>query len=148
MRCAALALPLLLAGCASSSRWFHAGPRPSELTGIWIDVEKTTAADTSAWLLGPGGDDLTLHFRVRAGSAGESTIERTQKRYGSWYVMGAVGDTAGRALCFQRRPRDGASCRSFRLDTLAGAPRRRRLTVTGYPGQHHTSERVLVERLP
>src|SRR5476649_971444 len=87
-----------LAGCATNSLLFHSGPRPAELAGIWIDVEKTTAADTSAWVLAPGGDDLTLHLKVRAGGAGPSSVERGEKRYASWYLAGAMSDTAGRAL--------------------------------------------------
>jgi hypothetical protein len=131
-----IALVLMSAGCASNSLLFHSGPRPAELTGVWIDVEKSSPVDTSAWLLAPNGDDKTLHF------VGTKTSE---KRYASWYMAGTLSDTAGRALCFQKRPRDGATCRAFRLDTLAG---RRRLTVLGYPGAHHVSERVLIERLP
>ncbi len=144
----AWALTLFLMGCASNSLWFHSGPRPPELTGIWIDVEKTTAADTVAWSLGTGGDDITLHFKVLSDNAGMTRIEHSKKRYGSWYLSGDMRDTVARAICFQRRPRDGATCRGFRVDTLPGVPAHRRLTVLGYPGAHHVSERVLVERLP
>ena len=143
-----LALTFLIMGCASNSLWFHAGPRPPELTGIWIDEEKTTAADTVAWSLGAGGDDLTLHFKALRDSAGVIRVERSEQRYGAWYLSGDLSDTVRRAICFQRRPRDGATCRGFRVDTLPGVPVHRRLTVLGYPGAHHVSKRVLVERLP
>lgn len=130
-------LLLTATACAANSLLFHPGPRPPELTGVWIDVEKTTAADTSAWVLSADGSDLSAHFRAG---------KRSEKRYGSWYLAGSLGDTTGRALCFQRRPRDGATCRAFRLDTLSDAPQRRRLTVRGYPGTHHVSERILIEQ--
>ncbi|MHB8839210.1 MAG: hypothetical protein ACYC7F_09695, partial [Gemmatimonadaceae bacterium] len=141
-------LMLAVTGCASNSVWFHAGPRPPELVGMWIDVEKTTAADTVVWLLGVGGDDRTLHLRVVRDTSGEIRIKREDRRYGSWYLSGALSDTGRRAMCFKKRPRDGATCRQFRLDTIPGPPVRRRLTVLGYPGEQRVSARVLVERLP
>ena len=141
-------LALSLVGCASNSLWFHGGARPPELVGTWIDVEKTTAADTLAWVLGVGGDDRTLHLRVLRDTAGDVRVKGDSRRYGYWYLSGALGDTARRALCFKERPRDGATCRAFRLDTISGMPPRRRLTVLGYPGEHHVSARVLVERVP
>ena len=84
-------------GCAANGLLFHSGPRPPELTGIWIDVEKTTPTDTSAWMLEPGGGDITLHLTVRADSAGRPRVERRETRFGSWYLAGAISDTAGRA---------------------------------------------------
>ena len=145
---AVAAFAIATTGCASNSVWFHAGARPPELVGIWIDVEKTTATDTSTWVLGAGGDDRTLHLKVVRDSAGRSHAMRDDRRRGYWYVSGDVNDTAKRAICFKERPRDGATCRSFRLDTVSGPPSRRRLVVLGYPGEHHVSERILIERLP
>ncbi len=139
-------LAVLVAGCAASSLWFHAGARPPELVGVWIDVEKTTAADTAAWVLGAGGDDRTLHPKIVRDSAGRTRVQQYDRRRGYWYLSGAVSDTAKRTICFKERPRDGATCRSFRLDTLPGPPVRRRLTVLGYAGERHVSERIFIER--
>ena len=138
---------VVAAGCASGSHWFQAGPRPSELVGVWIDVEKTTEADTVAWVLEEDGDDRTLHLRVLRDTGGGTRIERNDRRYGSWYLFGDIADTAGRMICFKQRPRDGATCRTFRLDSLPGLPLHRRLTILGYPGEHHVSGRVLVQRV-
>lgn len=143
-----VALALLVVGCAPNSRWFHAGPRPPELVGRWFDVDGATAMDTVAWVLGAGGDDRTLRVRVRRDSAGRTHVDREDRRRGSWYVKGAMSDTARRALCFKKRPRDGGTCRSFRLDTLPGDPPRRRLTVLGYPGEHDVTARIFWDRAP
>ena len=136
-----------VAACATNLELFHAGPRPSELAGTWIDVEKTTPSDTSAWLLAPDGADRTMHLKVSTAAGVPPHVARSERLYGAWYLQGSLRDTTGRALCFKRRPRDGASCFAFRLDTLAGPPSRRRLTVLGYQGAHHVSARVLVERI-
>lgn len=145
---AVLMLALSITGCATNGQWFLRSSRLAELAGTWIDVEKTTPTDTAAWLLGAGGDDHTLHLRVRRDSSGGIQIDREQRRYGYWYLKGELSDTLHRAICFKERPRDGGTCRQFRLDTLPGAPPRRRLTILGYPGEHHVSARVLTERLP
>jgi hypothetical protein len=141
-------LALLVVGCASNSQWFHVGPRPAELVGIWIDEKRTTATDTVALVLGVGGDARTLHLRVLRDSASGTRIERHDQRNGLWYISGTLTDTTGRAICFQQRVRTGATCRQFRLDTLSGPSARRQLTVLGYPGEYHVLARVLMERVP
>ncbi len=143
-----LILAFTAGGCASNSSWFHKGPHPAELVGTWIDVKQTKAADTVAWVLGAKGDDRTLHLRVLPDSAGNSRVKIDDQRRGYWYLSKSLSDTARRALCFRNRPREGATCRAFRLDTIPGTPPRRRLTVLGYPGEHRVSARVLLERLP
>lgn len=142
---------LLLAGCATGSALFSAGPRPSEIAGVWVDSSKATPSDTVAWVLAPSGEDRTLEIQVVRDDAMRVTTKRIEKRYGLWFLRGSLADTASRAICFKERPRDGASCVAFQLDTLrsgtGGAPRRR-LLVLGFKGHQHTRNRVLYERLP
>lgn len=136
-------------GCASGIQFFSMGPRPQEIAGVWIDSSHVTPQDTLAWVLSSDGQDRTLHITV-ADSAGLVTTRQRQVRHGSWFLSGALGDTARRAICFKQRPRDGGTCVRFHIDTLTGggAPPRRRLVISGYPGQHQTRDRVLLERLP
>ena len=148
MRCGLLAVLIVSAACASSGGLFSAGPRPSELAGIWIDKVKTTPTDTLAWVLDPDGADRTLEVRYKRDEAGVLSREEVKRSYGVWYIEGRMQDTASRALCIKPHARFGATCYPFRLDTLATSPFRRRLTVRGYRGNHSVSDRVLVERVP
>lgn len=149
-RLAAGAMGALLGACASG------GPLPdataggvaptSQVAGEWVDVRKTTASDSTIWVLAADGDDALL--TVHKGADGTRREER--QHYGRW-SEGRVTDSSGasvRALCFVRRPgRDAPSCDAIVLDSLrVGGAMRRRLTVRGYVGQHHTTDRVLVER--
>jgi hypothetical protein len=146
-----IVLTVLTAGCIPGIAWFRPGPHPSDIAGIWVDSSKATPTDTVAWVLAPNGDDRTLDVHVASDSAGRAVITRTEKRYGFWFLRGSLADSAGRAICFKDKPRDGASCVAFRLDTLSdprGGPARRRLLLPGYKGHHHTRDRVLFERLP
>ncbi len=114
---------------------------PVAVAGQWVDVAKTAPGDTSIWVLAPDGADALLHVRV--GADGRARAER--RYFGRW-SLGTTADGAP-ALCFVRRPgRDAPSCAAFALDT-AGTPRRR-LVLRGYAGQHHTGDRVLIERRP
>jgi hypothetical protein len=61
------------------------------------------------------------------------------------YLSGRLADTTNRAICYKRRVRDGATCLSFRVDTVAATPLLRRLTVVGYAGLHLRAARVFVE---
>lgn len=140
----------VFAACTSGG-FFSLGPRPAELAGVWIDSSLASATDTVAWVLDPDGTDRTLRVSISRDSAGHPMAKQSTQRYGYWYLNGAMSDTAHRALCFKMRPRDGASCYHFQLDTVSGsaaAVRRRRLTIVGYRGQRHTRDRTLLERLP
>ena len=122
------------------------------LAGVWVDSVKRSPADTVAWRLDPNGADWTLEIHVVSDSGRGVRIEQRAKRYGYWYLDGAVSDTAGRMICFKKRPRDGGTCYPFRLDTLPATGNevqlRRRLIVDGYAGEQHQRTRVLFERLP
>lgn len=146
-RCAVLATLSFAAAC-SSGGLFSAGPRPPELAGVWIDVAKTTPTDTLAWLLESSGADRTLQVRYTRDAAGVLSRDEQQRSYGVWYMEGHLQDTLSRALCFKPHARSGATCYPFRLDTLATASTRRRLTVIGYRGNRSITDRVLVERVP
>ena len=122
------------------------------LAGVWVDSVKRSPTDTVAWRLDPNGADWTLEIHVVSDSVRGIRNEERAKRYGYWYLDAAVSDTAGRMICFKKRPRDGGTCYPFRLDTLSatgteGQPRRR-LIVDGYAGEQHQRTRVLFERLP
>ena len=144
------ALTLGATACSwPSGGLFSLGPRPADLSGAWIDSAKTTISDSSIWVLAPNGADGTLRIRIVAEPNGATHVERDDTRYGSWYLQGTLSDTEKRALCFKRRPRDGASCVRFRLDTISfDHGMRRRLTIFGYRGERTTADRILLERLP
>ena len=136
------------AACAGrSALGWSAASRARTLAGDWVDSAKATPTDTTAWRLGADGSDWTVTVHVRReGLAGAAAVERAT-RYGYWYLQGALADSVGRGLCFKKRPRDGATCYPFQVDTIvvSGEPRRR-LRVSGYAGQRHTRTRVLIER--
>lgn len=135
---AALAIP---SACLPAARELAQHPRP--LAGDWIDPKHTTAADTSVWRLAPSGADLTVHVRPTVAGAPATRIAR----HGIWFLRGTLGDSVGRALCFNRRPgRNPSWCVPFALDTLGDG--RLRLTIRSYRGTHDTTTRVLEERRP
>jgi hypothetical protein len=113
--------------------------RPSQLVGEWIDVRHTSLGDTALWVLRDNGYDGSAHIVART---------RSERRYGSWYFTGTLGDTSNRALCFAKRlGRDGPTCLAFAIDTATvGGLERRRLTIRGYQGEHYTGNRILLER--
>lgn len=147
LMCAIVAVAIT--ACASGTQFFRMGPRPREIAGVWIDSVHITPQDTSAWVLSPDGHDRTLHITVDRDPSGILVKKERQTPHGSWYLSGALGDTARRSICFKQRARNGGTCVRFRLDTLAenGHTRRRRL-IAGYQGQHQTRDRVVLERLP
>jgi hypothetical protein len=157
MKTTALAgLMLFSTACTAVSKLAPRAMDTHSLAGVWVDSTKATPTDTVAWKLDPNGSDWTLEIRVLRDSLMRVTTEQHVTRYGYWYLRGALADTAGRALCIKVRPRDGATCYAFELDTVRaargdapvadGAPRRR-LVVLGYQGQQHKRTRVLIERL-
>ena len=150
----AVALAVVLAAMvsASSTAAQAAAAAPRSLAGMWIDSARVTPEDTLAWRLDPNGSDWVVRIRVVRDSANRATTERRDKRYGYWYLRGALDDTLHRTLCFKQRPRDGGTCYPFHMDTLpapAGSDRpRRQITIAGYRGQREARIRVLIERLP
>ena len=128
---------------------------PVALVGAWVDSVKSTAADTSLWLLDASGNDGSQHIRratdgASNGPATGAYIATTARHFGYWFFRGALQDTSDRALCFTNRPgRSAPTCVPFDLDS-ARTPTgtRRRLVVRSYHGAHSTSDRVLLERLP
>lgn len=120
--------------------------RPPEVAREWVDVRKTTPTDTSLWVLGANGYDGSAHILVKIDSTGAVHVSRTERRYGGWYLKGTLGDTASQAICFSKRlGRFGATCDRFVLDTVSGSSVPR-ITLSGYRGEHSTSDRVLVAR--
>lgn len=138
----ALPLVLLLASAACASLPPLGGAEfnnhPAALVGEWIDSVKTTAGDTSLWVLGPSGQDGMRH----RGPGGPGDV----RHYGYWYLRGTLDTATDRALCFTNRPgRSAPSCRPFELDTVTTpAGPRRRLVVHGYQGAHSTQDRILL----
>ena len=109
---AAAALAWLLASCAAIARVDDVRNHPPLLVGEWVDVAKSTPADSSIWVLDARGNDDLL--RVRRDSRGVARVSRT--RYGYWY---ATVDGGGTSLCITRRPgRDPALCSTA---TIAGS---------------------------
>lgn len=142
---------LLITGvlaCASRGTLFSFGPRPAEIVGVWIDVAQTSKTDTIAWVLAADGDDQTMRLVVHD-SAGKHLAKVRETWNGWWYVTGKLSDSKHRAICCKRRPRDGATCLRFRLDTLSilGAERRR-LTILGYPNDDWPQPRIFVGHRP
>ena len=147
--CCGVLLATTLAACGRSG-WFTAGPRPRDLVGVWVDSSLATSTDTIAWVLGENGIDRTLHITVSRDATGRASVDRRTTTYGLWYVSGDMRDAEKRTFCVKRRPRDGATCVSFRLDTVASTQIqgvRRRLFLLGYKGQVHQRDRILLERL-
>lgn len=152
----ALASLILCAVAACRGLSFPAGgmrEHPAALVGQWVDSAKSTATDTSLWLLDESGNDGSQHIRreLDERGAGTGSFSSTQARhFGYWFFRGALQDTSDRALCFTNRPgRSAPTCRQFDIDSMA-TPKgmRRRMVVHSYQGAHTTSDRVLLERVP
>jgi cobalt-zinc-cadmium resistance protein CzcA len=143
---AALMLPLFLTRCSLPHPQMGAGlTRSSVVAGEWVDVAKSTATDTSLWVLGANGYDGNAHLRQ---SPTDGTWQRSQSRYGTWYSQVDMADSTRRQICYAKRiGRNGSTCVEFSVDTLVTpVGPRTRLTLYGYQGQHHVSDRQLVER--
>lgn len=122
-------------------------PMSTSIAGEWVDVRKSTPSDSMVWVLTADGDDQLLAI-VRDATG---LRHETRRHYGRWTETrrpDSLG-TALRFVCFVRRPgRDASSCSRFAIETMRdGVVTIRRLTVFGYVGEHHTSDRVLLERL-
>lgn len=138
---AALALPTLLGACATLAR---RDATVAAVAGEWVDVSKSTRADTMVWVLAGNGDDELLRVSPAAEGA-----RLTRRHFGRWYPSARASD-GDETLCFVQRPgRDAPSCVDFTIDTVIVRDRPlRRLTLHGYAGEHHTSDRRLLERVP
>ena len=138
--------------CAPGMRRLLGAGRAADLAGTWVDSTKATPSDIVVWRLDPNGSDWNLLVQVVRDSTGRVVTRESVKRYGYWHLQGALTDTADRALCFRAKPRDGAACYRFALDSAAYDERsgrvRRRLVVLAYRGAQHTRDRVLLERFP
>jgi len=149
VRAAALGMSLVGAtGCASSHLFGRGYARPPQLVGEWIDVAKTSRADTSIWVLRADGYDGNAHIQITTDAAGTPTVAWTQARYGTWHFEGILGDTTRQAICFSPRPgRFGTTCVPFSMDSIVeGSTIVPRIRLRNYPGQHHTSDRLMVAR--
>lgn len=152
--CTSLIVQTLSACATPAGGWFQLGPHPAALAGVWVDPSKATPTDTVAWVLTPTGEDRTRIIHVEplqprtTGPVGRRQVKRQERRHGSWYLSGVLGDTSSQAICVKRRARDGASCASFRLDTLpatAGTHGRRRLRIVSLPRRRDTPAHVFLE---
>ena len=144
MKRAVFAVALAGVGCSGSLPWVRGdlANHPAALVGRWIDVAKSSAGDSSIWILEPNGDDHGMHIVHVGGTGAAPRVSR--ERYGYWYVRnGAEGEN----LCVTRRPgRDAPSCTPFVLVIDSGmTPPRKQLRLAWYVGSHHSGERVLVE---
>lgn len=146
MRARSLWVVLAVCGACRATGLFTLGPRPVELAGEWVDSVKSAPTDSSIWQLMPSGDDRALQLNLVRTSEG-LRFDSKSTDYGSWYLSGQLADTARRAICIVRRPRDGPTCMRFRLDTVMRTGRsRRRLVILDYHGSHTTGDRILIER--
>ena len=152
----ALASLVLWSLAACGGRSFLGGSvreHPAALTGQWVDSAKSTATDTSLWLLDDSGNDGSQHIRRQLDEHGASTgpFAATRARhFGYWFFRGTLQDVSDRALCFTNRPgRSAPTCLPFDFDSLSTpGGMRRRIVVRSYTGAHTTSDRVLLERVP
>ncbi len=144
----ATALLFAAAACAGHMPHIAQFERPPQLAGEWIDVRHTSPGDTSLWVLRTDGYDGSRHIAATTLANGATKPVTSEHRYGSWYFAGTFADTAHRALCFAKRlGRDGPTCLTFDIDTTTvDGSERRRLTIHGYQGEHHTGDRTLLDR--
>ncbi len=145
-----LATLIMVMGCASMHLGgAHGYTRPSSLVGEWIDVENTSPADSSIWVLRENGYFAHARLHLVQDGNGSMRLEHQEVRNASWYFDGTLGDASRQSLCFSKRlGRFGAACYRFTIDTLrevAGSTAR--LAVHGYGGDRDTSVRVFVSPL-
>jgi len=144
-----------LALACHPASFFGGGMRnhPAALVGQWVDSAKASPTDTSLWILDASGNDESQHVRLDS-NADHTTpaafVTTRATHYGYWFFQGTLQDSTDRAICFTNRPgRSAPTCRPFDLDSVSTARgMRRRLVVRGYQGEHETSNRILLERLP
>ena len=137
---------VVMTACGAGHNHLGSWQRPPDISREWVDVEKSTADDTTLWVLRPDGYDGVAHLQRSSDSAGVAHQYRQQVKYGAWYLDGTLGDSTHQAICFSRRPgRFGASCTAFVLDTIVTvAGPTPRLVLKAYRGLHHTRDRVLL----
>ena len=136
-------LVVCTAGCTPAMHTYV--QRPTLLARDWLDLKKTTAADTSVWRLSSSGDDLTLHVLSNVTTSEGVVAQERVTRHGIWYLQGDLADTTARSLCFNGRPgRAPSSCIAFQVDTMIDG--RLRLRLRNYVGTHETAARTLEER--
>lgn len=131
--------------CSGSLPWLRGdlANHPPAVIGQWVDVLKSSPADSSFWVLRPDGEDDGVRIIRDAPGA---MPRQSRSHYGYWYVR-ALG-SGGHELCVSRRPsRDAPSCTPFvaGVDSIETPPRRT-LRLASYTGAHHTGERLLIER--
>lgn len=147
MRRVALALLIFLAplSCSGTLPWLRGDltHHPTALVGEWVDVAKSSPRDSSLWVLKPNGYDGGIH--ITRDSIGDSAPHTARRKYGYWYVR---GHGALQEFCVNQRPgRDAPSCTRFTIETDSSVvPPRRIIRLSAYAGEHHTSQRVLVDR--
>ena len=136
---------IMLAGGSACATLGSRSAHTDAVAGEWVDLHKTTAGDTMVWVLTPGGDDQLLHVAVRP-----SGTDSTLRHFGRWSLASSDRGGENTMICFVRRPgRDASSCVDFTIDTVrSGDHSNRRLRLRGYTGEHHTTDRELIERLP
>ncbi|MDQ2668195.1 MAG: hypothetical protein M3Z05_19670 [Gemmatimonadota bacterium] len=147
-RAATVIAAVALNACVAGHNPLAAWQRPSEISREWVDVEKSTPDDTTLWVLGPDGYDGVAHLQREPDATGVPRQSRKEKRYGSWYLDGTMGDSTHQAICFSRRiGRFGATCTAFVLDTIMnGSVATPRLLLHAYRGSQHTRDRLLLAR--
>ena len=135
-----------LASCATVHRFLSTGSRPVELVGQWVDSVKSTASDTSVWVLAAGSRNELLRISVHREN-GLVTLESKETYNGFWSLRGTMIDSK-RALCLRREPRSGPSCTRFDLDTVRSSTGEtlKRLVLRSYEGDSPGADRVLLER--
>ena len=131
--------------CSGSLPWLRGdlANHPPAVVGQWVDVQKSTPADSSFWVLRADGEDDGIRV-IRDGPG--ATPRQSRSHYGYLYVRAL--DSGGLELCVSKRPsRDAPSCTPFvaGIDSVETPPRRT-LRLASYAGAHHTGERLLIER--
>ncbi|CAN5217468.1 hypothetical protein BH09GEM1_BH09GEM1_14670 [soil metagenome] len=139
---------VVLTSCVAGHNPLASWQRPPDISREWVDVEKSTPDDTTLWVLGPDGYDGVAHLQLSSDPDGVAHQSRSEKRYGSWYLDGTMGDSSRQAICVSRRiGRFGATCTAFVLDTImTGSVPTPRLLLHAYRGIHHTRDRLLLAR--
>jgi hypothetical protein len=131
--------------CSGTLPWLRGDltNHPPALIGQWVDLAKSSPSDTSVWVLEPNGYDGGI--RITRDSLGDGAPHTVTRKYGYWYVRGAA---ASQEFCVNQRPgRNAPSCTRFTMETDSSVvPPRRIIRLSAYAGEHHTSERVLVDR--
>lgn len=144
----------LVSGCAVGHlvTGLVAYSNPQRLVGAWVDSALATPTDTVAWVLGPRGVDQRLARHFASTEGGAAKWNESLDGYGYWYVPGRAATADTGRICFRSRARGRDACFPYQLGTAQAAADgaqerpRKRLLIVAYQGQHHTRDRVLIER--